>query len=44
MLARVTEAASVSAKFSQSLADLRLHTNQEKVRSTTQRRGSTAKP
>jgi len=42
--ARVTQARSVSAKFSQSLASRRLRPNHEKARSTTQRRGNTTKP
>jgi hypothetical protein len=41
MLAIEMKAASVSARFSKSLASLRLRPNQENVRSTTQRRGST---
>jgi hypothetical protein len=44
MQARVTKVASVSARFSKSLARRLLRPNQEKVRSTTQRRGRTAKP
>src|ERR1700722_6593680 len=42
--ARVTKAARVSARFSYSFARRRLRPNQEKVRSTTHRRGSTTKP
>jgi hypothetical protein len=37
-------AASVSARFSKSLARQRLRPNHEKVRSTTHRRGRTSKP
>src|SRR3984893_1992495 len=44
MEARATKAPLVSARFSKSLARRRLRPNQEKVRSTTQRRGSTTKP
>jgi hypothetical protein len=44
MEARVTRVARVSARFSKSLARRRLRPNQEKVRSTTQRRGRTTKP
>src|SRR5713226_6699177 len=44
MLARVTKVARVSARFSKSLARRRFRPNQEKVRSTTQRRGRTTKP
>src|SRR5207237_5264304 len=44
MEARVTKVARVSARFSKSLARRRLRVNQEKVRSTTQRRGTTMKP
>jgi len=44
MEATVTKVARVSARFSKSLPSRRLHPNQEKVRSTTQRRGSTTKP
>ena len=44
MKARVTKVARVSARFSKSLARRRLRPNQEKVRSTTQRRGRTTKP
>src|SRR6202042_46173 len=44
MAARVTKAARVSARFSWSFARRRLRPNQEKVRSTTQRRGATTKP
>src|SRR5204863_9863377 len=44
MEARVTKVARVSARFSKSLARRRLRSNQEKVRSTTQRRGKTTKP
>ena len=44
MEARVTKVARVSARFSKSLARRRLRPNQEKVRSTTQRRGRTTKP
>src|SRR5262249_47085227 len=42
--AMVTKVARVSARFWKSLASRRLRPNQEKVRSTTQRRGSTTKP
>lgn len=42
--ARVTNAWSVSARFSQSLASRRFRPNHEKVRSTTHRRGRTTKP
>src|SRR5215472_135928 len=42
--ARVTKLVRLSARFSKSLASRRLRPNQEKVRSTTQRRGSTTKP
>src|SRR5215472_283655 len=42
--ARVTKVVRVSARFSKSLASRRLRPNQEKVRSTTQGRGSTTKP
>src|SRR5437762_13843100 len=42
--ARVTKMARVSARFSKSLARRRLRPNQEKVRSTTRRRGRTTKP
>ena len=41
MVARVTKAAGVWARFSKSLARRRFRPNQEKVRSTTQRRGTT---
>ena len=41
---RVTKPARVSARFSKSLARRRLRPNQEKVRSTTHRRGKTTKP
>ena len=44
MKARVTKVTKVSARFSKSLARRRLRPNQEKVRSTTQRRGRTTKP
>ena len=44
MEARVTKAAKVSERTSKSLAKRRFHRNQEKVRSTTQRRGRTTKP
>jgi hypothetical protein len=44
MEARVTKVARVSARFSKSLARRRFPPNQEKVRSTTQRRGRTTKP
>ena len=44
MEARVTKVARVSVRFSKSLTRRRLRPNQEKVRSTTQRRGSTTKP
>src|SRR4029077_6672864 len=44
MEARVTKVARVSARFSKSLARRRFRPNQEKVRSTTQRRGRTTKP
>ena len=44
MEARATKAPRVSARFSKSLARRRLRPNQEKVRSTTQRRGKTTKP
>ena len=44
MEARATKAPRVSARFSKSLARRRFLPNQEKVRSTTQRRGSTTKP
>ena len=44
MEARVTKVARVSARFSKSLARPRFRPNQENVRSTTQRRGSTTKP
>ena len=44
MEARVTKVSRVSARFSKSLARRRLRPNQEKVRSTTQRRGRTTKP
>jgi hypothetical protein len=43
MQARVTKVARVSARFSKSLARRRFRPNQEKVRSTTQRRGRTTK-
>jgi hypothetical protein len=39
MEARVTKVTRVSARFSKSLASRRFRPNQEKVRSTTQRRG-----
>ena len=39
-----TKVAKVSVRFSKSLARRRLRPNQEKVRSTTQRRGKTTKP
>ena len=42
--ARVTKLARVSARFSKSLERRRFRPNQEKVRSTTQRRGRTTKP
>jgi hypothetical protein len=41
---RVTKVAMISARFSKSLARRRFQSNQEKVRSTTQRRGRTTKP
>src|SRR4029077_11152011 len=44
MEARATKAPRVSARFSKSLARRRLRPKQEKVRSTTQRRGRTTKP
>src|ERR1700726_3680312 len=44
MEARVTKVARGSVRFSKSLARRRLLPNQEKVRSTTRRRGRTAKP
>src|SRR6516225_10088107 len=44
MEARVTKLARVSPRFSKSLARRRFRPNQEKVRSTTQRRGRTTKP
>jgi hypothetical protein len=44
MDARVTKVARISARFSESLARRRFCQNQEKVRSTTQRRGRTTKP
>src|SRR6266446_2781282 len=44
MEARATKAPRVSARFSKSLARRRLRLKQEKVRSTTQRRGRTTKP
>ena len=44
MEAKVTKVAKVSARFSKSLARRRLRPNQEKVRSTTQRRGKMTKP
>ena len=44
MEARATKAPRVSARFSKSLARRRFLPNQEKVRSTTQRRGKTTKP
>src|ERR1700736_463948 len=44
MKATVTKAARVSARFSKYLARRRFRPNQEKVRSTTQRRGRTTKP
>jgi len=44
MEARVTKLARVSARFSKSLARRRFRPNQEKVRSTTRRRGRTTKP
>jgi len=44
MEARVTKVARVSARFSKSLASRRFRPNQEKVRSTTQRRGRMTKP
>jgi hypothetical protein len=44
MEARVTKVARVSVRFSKSLARRRLRPNQEKLRSTTQRRGRTTKP
>ena len=44
MEARVTKVTKVSARLSKSLARRRLRPNQEKVRSTTQRRGATTKP
>ena len=44
MDARVTKVARISARFSESLARRRFRQNQEKVRSTTQRRGRTTKP
>src|SRR5271168_2023158 len=43
MEARATKAPRVAARFSKSLARRRLRPNQEKVRSTTQRRGKTTK-
>jgi hypothetical protein len=42
--ARVTKVARVSARFSKSLARRQLRPNQEKVRSTTPRRGKMTKP
>jgi hypothetical protein len=42
--AMVTKVARISARFSKSLASRRLRPNQEKVRPTTHRRGSTTKP
>jgi hypothetical protein len=42
--ARLTKVARVSARFSKSLARRQLRPNQEKVRSTTPRRGKTTKP
>src|SRR5271165_2048299 len=44
MEARVTKVARVSARFSKSLESRRFRPNQEKVRSTTQRRGRMTKP
>jgi hypothetical protein len=44
MEARATKAPRVSARFSKSLAKRRSRPNQEKVRSTTPRRGRTTKP
>lgn len=44
MEARATKAPRVLARFSKSLARRRLRPNQEKVRSTTQRRGRATKP
>src|SRR6202045_3778110 len=44
MEARVTKVTKVSARFSKSLARRRFRPNQEKARSTTQRRGRTTKP
>jgi len=44
MEAGVTKLARVSARFSKSLARRRFRPNQQKVRSTTQRRGMTTKP
>ena len=44
MEASVTKVSRVVARFSKSLASRRLRPNQEKVRSTTQRRGKTTKP
>ena len=44
MEASVTKVARVSTRFSKSLARRRFRPNQEKVHSTTQRRGRTTKP
>src|SRR5258708_5395912 len=44
MEGRATKAPRVSARFSKSLESRRLRPNQEKVRSTTQRRGRATKP